>query len=115
MQLDYADAFKAIIDAPPEKIIYYSKLYDEKFKSIRDLYENGGISERSWKTLISRECPKLRDENFSFGSAKLGSAKEICDASKAFWEGNNANANKSGSSGSGYCFLCPSHGPGVKR
>jgi hypothetical protein len=111
MQMDHADAFKAIIDSPSGKTEYYSQLYDTKFESMRDLYRNGGISRASWTTLVARTCPALNKQAFSFGNAKLEAAKKICDEFKTSWESGNAGLEKKNRSGDFLrCWLCPGLG-----
>lgn len=82
MQSDYSDFFRAVIDAPPDKMQSYAALYDAKFSSIYDLYQHGGISRESWRAIATQACPKFRKEGFALGGVKLPAVEKICDQTK---------------------------------
>lgn len=82
MQSDYSDFFRAVIDAPPDKMQSYAALYDAKFSSIYDLYQHGGISPESWRAIATQACPKFRKEGFALGGVKLPAVEKICDQTK---------------------------------
>lgn len=82
MQSDYSDFFRAVIDAPSDKMQSYAALYDAKFSSIYDLYQHGGISAESWRAIATQACPKFRKEGFALGGVKLPAVEKICDQTK---------------------------------
>jgi hypothetical protein len=82
MQSDYADFFRTVLEAPPDRMPFYGGLYDARFSSIYDLYKHGGISAESWRAIASQACPRFRKEGFSLGATKLPSVEKICDQSK---------------------------------
>ena len=79
MQSDYTDFFRAVIDAPPEKMQSYAGLYDAKFSNIYDLYRHGGISVESWRAIATQACPKFRKEGFALSGVKRPAVEKICD------------------------------------
>lgn len=82
MQSDYTDFFRAVIDAPSDKMQSYAGLYDAKFSNIYDLYRHGGISAESWRAIATQACPKFRKEGFALSGVKLPAVEKICEQNK---------------------------------
>jgi hypothetical protein len=67
------------------------KVFDAYMKAVDALHNNHGLSDPTWKTVVTTYCPQMSDYEYKVGSEPLGATKEICEdkKNKPLWQGEN--------------------------
>jgi uncharacterized protein HemX len=74
-----------------EATLRQAQIFDAYMKAVDALHNNRGLSDSTWKTVVTTYCPQISDYEYKVGNESLGATKEICEdkKNKPLWKGEN--------------------------
>jgi hypothetical protein len=86
--LDAKDTFDGQDPAALKVLKRQVRRFDALIETGEGLHNNGGLSDDSWKQVLSTTCPASERDNYQIEKIDLHGIKLACDRGQKFWRGN---------------------------